>query len=562
MALITDPDDLNQGTEITINTGTRQILLNEAGNLSDDGVTLQALYSFLKEEWKNDALLIPFPFPMVAITPEQFEFVEDWEPTNDAVRKLVRTGGWREIDTVAGVKREYAGIISLGTIDATDKNTGDKAYYAFSTDTARTEFTYAGPVNEAIQTFGDASNGNFDKRTDSLTLYIRIEGKTYDQATTADIGVSGTLSYITYRFPLTEGTDLNITDSDAVIVANSDPGEKYGAANIVYYESAQLSNVLYGDANDLSGGPYNFGVVINADDDSSATNLTAEDLYTWVQYQLRLTTDIDDSANNASQIGVLQDQLLQFVGSDLGSLSVTNADGGGSGVAVINFNTNDTNRISFTDNTEAIRTFPFVAAGTLEFNANLVNDTGPAKYFMFFEYTIRTTVADMIIGDISGQTANISSSGGNLPTLTVSDYFALSGPASDANNIGIWQVVTYTANTLMNATRVDDFIPGAETSFAGVIDQDPINSPDAILVNDNAGSPITGNVSSASIPFDFDYDGNTQGGRSSGTDAPIVIRAIGLDTAQFVEATGSITQATGLSFTLVSALERNYSNPV
>jgi hypothetical protein len=73
--------------------------------------------------------------------------------------------------------------------------------------------------------------------------------------------------------------------------------------------------------------------------------------------------------------------------------------------------------------------------------------------------------------------------------------------------------------------------------------------------------PITGMVTAASIAFDFDYDGNTQGGRDSGTDAAILLRAIGLETEQFVEATGTITRAVGLSFTLTAGLERNYSNP-
>lgn len=52
MALIIDPDDLNQGTEVTINTTAKTIALNVAGNLSDDGATGQAFYSFLKEECK------------------------------------------------------------------------------------------------------------------------------------------------------------------------------------------------------------------------------------------------------------------------------------------------------------------------------------------------------------------------------------------------------------------------------------------------------------------------------------------------------------------------------
>lgn len=50
MPLIVDPDSLSQNTEVTINTTAKSITLTKAGNLSDDGVTLQCVYSFLKEE--------------------------------------------------------------------------------------------------------------------------------------------------------------------------------------------------------------------------------------------------------------------------------------------------------------------------------------------------------------------------------------------------------------------------------------------------------------------------------------------------------------------------------
>jgi hypothetical protein len=65
---------------VHFDTNARDVYLLEQGNLSSDGVTLQALYSFIKLRWKDDATLIPHPFPMIAITPEQFEFIEDWNP--------------------------------------------------------------------------------------------------------------------------------------------------------------------------------------------------------------------------------------------------------------------------------------------------------------------------------------------------------------------------------------------------------------------------------------------------------------------------------------------------
>ena len=78
MAKIIDPDQLNQGTEVDFITGSKLIRLNYAGNLTNDGVSWQALYSFVKEEWKNDDNLVRFPFPVLSITTEQFELINGW----------------------------------------------------------------------------------------------------------------------------------------------------------------------------------------------------------------------------------------------------------------------------------------------------------------------------------------------------------------------------------------------------------------------------------------------------------------------------------------------------
>lgn len=78
---------------------------------------------------------------------------------------------------------------------------------------------------------------------------------------------------------------------------------------------------------------------------------------------------------------------------------------------------------------------------------------------------------------------------------------------------------------------------------------------------DNSGTDISGNVGgNTTIDFDFDYDGNTQGGRTAGTDAAVTVVAIGRETAQFVKATSTLRRSTGQDISLVAPLERNYSN--
>ena len=110
---------------------------NLVGYGGTGGVTGQALYSKFKQIWKTDNTAIKFPFPMEAITPESFEFINGWEPddtteldwftnggagiaTGPAItRKLIKDCGWAERTTVADgnvVKRKYFGVITLGAI--------------------------------------------------------------------------------------------------------------------------------------------------------------------------------------------------------------------------------------------------------------------------------------------------------------------------------------------------------------------------------------------------------------------------------------------------------------
>ena len=63
-----------------------------------------------------------------------------------------------------------------------------------------------GEVNQAVQTYDSTA---FDYRTNVLRLFIRQQGKTFDQTDTTDIGLVGgaQLPYNTQRFPLVENNE-------------------------------------------------------------------------------------------------------------------------------------------------------------------------------------------------------------------------------------------------------------------------------------------------------------------------------------------------------------------
>lgn len=526
MPKIIDPDSIAQTTDIVFDTSARTIQVLSTGAISatgasrDNGITMQCLYSFSKEEWRTDTTLIKFPFPLISITAESFELVNGWDFLDDSSRELVRDAGWALKDAGGVSLEEYMNVATLGNFD----NSGtDQAYYLQVTGGTPTDTVTAGEVNQPVKIFGDATHGNFDYR-DLFIMYLREQGKLYGQYDLLTEQGLSAVTYQKYALPLSNGTDLKITVADTGIDSDSNGTADvapYDDMNITYlsgnnfYTTDQgtyaVDDVVqdgagrwyictgagttdatdYADLGTMAGAGtatfiaysgerligstyYAYRVIVDANVDNTGENPTAEQIYEFVQFSLRQTLDIDAGAG--TERGDIADDLLAFVGDTL----ITKE-----GVYVDDFNASDTNRITLTDVSGSANTFPFVAAGVIFFNDNLQNDTN-AVYRIFFT------------NDDAGDDAG--------------DDYATTG---------------------------------------------------AITIQDNSSVDIEGNVSAQpSVSFDFDYDGNIQrGAASAGTDAPYTAVAIGLDTAQYVITTGTIARSTSNSVNFVSSLERNYLNP-
>lgn len=287
---------------------------------------------------------------------------------------------------------------------------------------------------------------------------------------------------------------------------------------------------------------------------------TKNEIYEKLHYQLRQSSNINEtSAGNV--IGRTADDMAVFSGADLrlGSLIPTNPNGGGSGVIVEGFDANDTNNLFFWDNGGVSRNFPFVAAGNIVVNQGLVDDTD-GEAWLYFEYTRRTTSADIDVVGPSGDTYDLE---GTLGTYLVDDYLWVQGFAQAANNGLFIVTVVNVSGSDYTVRKVDGTNVGtAETNQTVSVDENPYPSPDALIVNDNAGSPIAFNIAALSTAFDFDYENNVQGGRTADTNAAVVLVAAGLETGQVAVVKNlTITKTTGLTFSITSPLERNYSNP-
>ena len=450
MAKLTSKSPLNVDTEIVIDEPARTIRLVAAGNLvAKDGVTLQAVYSKLVDLWAT-AGYQDSPFPMYAIDALSGQYAigtdgatySTWTWYDDTTRNMLRDGGWSEYNGSSAITQQFAGFIGLGTV-----NSGAQPYYHLASSDAPTNFPFADQFNVGIKVYGDASHGNFDKRTYAKT-FCREYGKRYASSVLADTGSTATGAN-KQNFLISNADDLKIQAADGAM-----SGAPYSGITVSYYTANQTRSI--------GGSNRSFKIIIEGN------GATLEQIYTKVQYLLRQATDINASGDAGSKVGKIQSDLLTFVGDTL----VTSQS-----VYIDNILSADSNRIEFYDDSNTKRTNPYTAAGTISFNGPLIG--AGSSYRLFF----------------------------TSPPGATNDY----GEAG------------------------------------------------AITVNDASATPIAGTISGASIAFTYDYDNNTQGGFTGGTDRPVTLVGIRPGYGKFVAATGSLTRSKTIALSLVAEVDRVYA---
>lgn len=555
MALITDPDNLNDeasggtGTEVYINTSTKTIKLNTTGNLSTDGVTLKALYSFLKEEWRNDPHtknLAAFPFPMTPITDESFEFGDGWDLYDNAARYLIRNAGWSVKNTSGNTTQMWAGIIGLGSIES-----NDQLYYQQTAGGSSTNVQLTGQINQAVQILKDddgdgnfAEGSDFDRRT-VFNLFCREYGQLYGKSSLTDIGVTS-MTPIAYRFPISTGTDLKIQDDDTDVGSNS----PYTAINIKYFDQAYSKDVD-------SATDRNFGIVIDVGTHSG----------------------VDGSCTASGSVLTTSEGGINISGNPYAGGTLTIHEGANAGVYTISGNPTATT-VTITG------TFPSTVSNqsfTLQRGTPIVATA--EEIYTKVQYLLRQgSDIDATDQTVTGKTADAllrfvgdtlvagTSTVGvpNNPNGGGSGVMIEGFSSGDTNRIEFYDntgtVRTYPYVAVLTINFGSNLVSDASAKYWVYFTTLPGGSDDfgqsgAIVVDDASGADMAGDVSgSSTIQKTFNYDANVQGGRTAATDADITVVGIGLTTGQYVKATGTIGRSTANTISLVAALERNYQN--
>ena len=534
MAKITDPDQLNDATEIVIDTtGPKTVQLVATGNLSaaspgaTSGVTGQAVYSKLVELWESTLAYRRHSFPLKAYTPGEGELINSWVWDDATTRELLRDFGWIEVDG-----SQWMNIFQLGSVPSTtdqlyNENTG--AY-----DGTVTNFTYTGELNEAVQIKG---TGGTPDDTGHLSVFYRTRPNFYDYYEVVSGLQLSALEPKAYSIPLSSTADPNIIESDVTIDGATEPWQsmtldyltgQYGvdgatggaetwAISQVYvagdaiadssgrYFRVTVGGTSAGNDSDLAGGSdtgvtyevhpgerligstyYLFSRII------AGASCTLSEGYQWGARQERQTTDINDNVNLDS-FGTVYGQLAVHLFADKGAGFDGTVLKLAEGVMLDSPAAAEANNIVF---------FPHSLDGVYPNSGNGVS----------YPFTVNIQVLD----------------------------------ASSSNNLATGRLTLFFANDDAGDNLGNDF----DTDNAIVMQEDDLTPIDI--------ASFTGDE----MNFTYDYDVNTQRGTGSdGTPVPVKAVAINAGSSEPIVVDATLTRVDNVTIRISAIDDRNYSNP-
>jgi len=546
MAKITSKSSLNVGTELTVNTTTKKITLNVAGNLvAKDGCTLQALYSKLIDLWTSSTYN-DFPFPMYAIDvlSGQFQIGTDgatangWTFGDEATRGYLRDGGWSEYNAAGTLARQYVCIISLGSV-----STGSQLYYQTSASGSPTNFLYTDAANQGVQVMGDTTADATSPLNGTNNTYfkgfVREYSKLYKDSVLADTGRAGTGPNIVDVL-LSNDVDLNIVVADASIGTSP-----YSEINAKYFASAFQKDV------DTTGTPRSFGIVIDVGTHSGVDGAGAS-----------AATALTTAAGGITIANYYGGTLTVHNGAAKGVYTIAGVGGSATSVPLTSGLLGIASGASFT----LQRATP--VAATL------------AQIYTKIQYQLRqnSNINGLAsAGAVTGKTASLLLN--FVGSALKAGFYAPTNPNGGGTGVTAMGYAAADVNSFTsydNGTVARDY-PYASTGalscnanltnggtgyYRMYFTTNPAGnygSSAAVTVNDSSGNPIAGTISSGTINFTFDYTGNAQGGRTPNLDAAVTVVAGNAGHAKPVVATGVLSASKAISISLVAETDRAYA---
>ena len=474
------------------------------------------------------------------------------DATNQAVQLYAALGSRTDVSFAAtgNVITTTGGDVSpfsAGDVIVVDSGGNDGVFTVTNVNTG------AGTITVAEQLVEEAT-GNATTIIADYTKYFKIFCRewqqTYASSSFEGIGIDTTVggagaTFQAYRYPLTNATDPDIVD-DTGAALNESTVSSGGLAGL----NNPYANVTIDYLRDANGDIYN----IRQDIADTTAYAVGDVIYyptdgNWYEVLAAHTTGTgDDPSANVSRYGVYEGQREVGINGNQAFNIIIDAD------------TNVAGNVSGANRLRTIYQ-------SVQFQLRQNED-------------IDATLPSSPDGDVTGKTADELLSFVGPTLVTAQGVYIDSFNSQDNNDISL----TATNNADGTSTSVAfDFKAQITLNFGQNLLDDSdakyflffdnaggnaFGTSNAIIVNDaeDPVAPISGDVSEAALaePFtsvtrSFDYTGNEQGGRTADTDADVVGVAIGLQTGQYVSATGTIERNTTNAISLIAAFERNYT---
>ena len=542
-------------------------IIENQGNVDSAGVTGQAIYSFIMQEFKDDDFLIAnAPFPMLAIDSDAGKYIigQDISGNNNGfnwadesvvtannpirTRKMLRNAGWDEVDANGVTIARSVGVVTLGVFE----DALDNAYFQFGNDTTvddTVDFTFADAVNEAVEFFTRLADGAIlggtgitleatgqdlprtdggDWRVDGFKVGGQIEIRDAETSTndgtfllkTVGSGVDGTMTVGTEgtaAFPMdVNAQDFTRTDGGSfiadgfyvggnIISTSSEDGGANDANNIVTVVTA--STVTHAGS----------AMTPNADDEAVILGLFDD--------ALGADTTINASVNNDNELTLK----LRVRDADLKGKTFAQANLASAGKTILgNF----------------VYAFPLANAADQKIDATDTTITTSTPY-------VAAEISNNTDGDVTAGVNTFTSAATPFTDATTDVGRLITIQAG--NNIGMYEIIGFTSTSIVTVDRDFGTTEGTITYQLRPQGMSVEYFSTAQVRSDlvggavNFGIIITGNNGTAQEVFEFvQYKLRTLGDIDSDADLAVGRTMDGL--ARFVGDTGEFGTPDGLSF--------------
>lgn len=556
MAKITSKASLNVGTELTVDTTTRTITLNIAGNLvAKDGVTWQALYSKMIQLWEGSTYnQFPFPFYTIDALSGQFNIGFDGTRYNTwtfggtlstGSRLYLRDGGWNEYtaDTPGAdgtsangsVNATFAGVVSLGSVSS-----GAQLYYQKVSAGTAIDFTYTDTANLGVQVYGDATHGSLSN-SNYLQGFCRVYGKKYTSSVLADTGKSATGAYL-INLLLSNSDDLDVTGAYADIITT--PVAPYDKMRINYFASAFIKDI---DGAGVAGSVNHYGIVVDVGTHSGVDGVSNG------------TTSFSSAAAGITGANFTGGTLVVHSGAGIGTYTISGTPAAGT--------------------VTTTTTIPAASGASFTIRPAVAPTATLRQIYSFVQAKLlQATSINSQATSVIGKTASLLM---NWTAKLVCGVYAPTNPAGGGTGVAVEGVTDAEINTIQfyDNTAVLREYPYASAGtlefsanlvggwyvlyYSDLTTTNDWGTATAVIVRDKTNTNISGTIGSASIAFNYDYTNQTEGGkRTGGTDTAVTLVAGKSGSAKPVvvqtSAAGGLTASKSIKITATAETDRAY----